>query len=323
MADERRHDRRRGTARLSARSDRILDPTWGLGRFWTRWKPWELFGSVFDPAKSPSAPTDFRHLEEWVNGYFGAVTLDGPYKLNGTATKAVDGRYGVDTYASPAERHGLICDGMTECTRVLKVGGVLLVKCKDQVKVTSPTSIKRACGWLRRIAGMALTSKSGPYAIAKIANEENGWIDGPNLVACLDLAGIDLGIKVSDRERLCARQSNGQRIPAPRNALLRGGRFLRQNHLRLAERRAFQLVDALADFRGHVAAPLQRTNREDGTVVFKAAEQAERTGAGPFISHERDVRAAAGDWCRKALAARLVYSCTRASRSVPSMSPTG
>jgi hypothetical protein len=67
------------------------------------------------------------------NGYFDAVTLDGPYKLNGTATKAVDGRYGVDTYAGPAERHGLICDGMTECTRVLRVGGVLLVKCQDQV----------------------------------------------------------------------------------------------------------------------------------------------------------------------------------------------
>jgi hypothetical protein len=113
--------------------DRILDPTWGLGRFWTRWKPRELFGSDLDPAKSPSAPADFRHLDEWVSGYFDAVTLDGPYKLNGTATKAVDGRYGVDTYAGPSERHGLICDGMTECTRVLRVGGVLLVKCQDQV----------------------------------------------------------------------------------------------------------------------------------------------------------------------------------------------
>ena len=40
-----------------------LDPTWGLGRFWKRWRPDHLVGSDLDPAKSPIGfPVDFTEL---------------------------------------------------------------------------------------------------------------------------------------------------------------------------------------------------------------------------------------------------------------------
>ena len=111
-----------------------LDPTWGLGRFWKRWRPDHLVGSDLDPAKSPIGfPVDFTELP-WPR-CFDAVVLDGPYKLNGSGgSHASDGAYGVATKGvSWRARHGLIRDGITEAARVLVPGGTLLVKCQDQV----------------------------------------------------------------------------------------------------------------------------------------------------------------------------------------------
>ncbi len=112
-------------------TDRVLDPTWGLGRWWTKWRPHILVGTDLDPEKSPQGVgLDFRQMP-WRDNRFDAVAYDPPYKLNGTATPGVDGRYGVDVYASPKTRHQLIMDGITECARVTR--RTLLVKCQDQV----------------------------------------------------------------------------------------------------------------------------------------------------------------------------------------------
>lgn len=118
-----------------------LDPTYGLGRFWTLWRPRVLIGLDLDPAKclTPGPPgVDFRELHHlWPVPTFDAVVFDPPYKLNGTSTgkgaAASDADYGVDRWMGVAERHQLIADGITECTRVLRPGGMLLVKCQDQV----------------------------------------------------------------------------------------------------------------------------------------------------------------------------------------------
>jgi hypothetical protein len=115
----------------------ILDPTYGLGRFWTKWRPRNLHASDISPALSPIKPAiDFTKMP-WPSRFFDAVVFDPPYKLNGTSTgkgaSAADVRYGVTEYAPQADRHTLITDGITECVRVLKVGGTLLIKCQDQV----------------------------------------------------------------------------------------------------------------------------------------------------------------------------------------------
>jgi len=110
-----------------------LDPTYGLGRWWSKWRPHRLVASDVDPAKSPTGTSvDFTDLPH-PDGMFDAVAFDPPYKLNGTPTADIDGRYGVHVVRSREDRHRLICDRITECARVLAPRGFLLVKCQDQV----------------------------------------------------------------------------------------------------------------------------------------------------------------------------------------------
>lgn len=114
-----------------------LDPTWGLGAFWRAWRPANLVACDLDPSKSPlGQPVDFTALP-FGNESFDRVVFDPPYKLNGTSTgagcSASDAAYGVAHRASRTRRHDLAEQGITECVRVLRPDGMLLVKCQDQV----------------------------------------------------------------------------------------------------------------------------------------------------------------------------------------------
>jgi hypothetical protein len=123
--------------RLGYVAGRVLDPTYGLGRFWTVYRPDDLVATDLDQAKSPTgAPVDFT-LMPWSDEWFDTVVFDPPYKLNGTSTgrggATCDADYGVTEYGSVDARHDMIRRGIAECVRVLRVGGHLLVKCQDQV----------------------------------------------------------------------------------------------------------------------------------------------------------------------------------------------
>jgi hypothetical protein len=116
-------------------TDTILDPTYGLGRFWTRWQPATLVASDLDVTKSPyGTSVDFTSTP-WPDSSFDAVVFDPPYKLNGTGgSHPSDKRYGVaGPNSSWQARHRLIRAGITEALRVLRPDGTLLVKCQDQV----------------------------------------------------------------------------------------------------------------------------------------------------------------------------------------------
>lgn len=114
--------------------DLILDPTYGLGRWWTLVKPLRLVGTDLDSTKSLVGDSiDFRRLP-FDDDLFDAVVFDPPYKLNGVSQGyGGDEAYGVAnaTYISVADRHKLIVEGMSECARVTK--RTLIVKCQDQV----------------------------------------------------------------------------------------------------------------------------------------------------------------------------------------------
>jgi hypothetical protein len=106
----------------------VLDPTYGRGAWWTQFRPAHLIAHdlVLDGV-------DFTALPE-ADASVDVVAFDPPYKLNGTSTPAVDARYGVDgPYVRWQDRHALIRAGIDEQARVLRSGGVLLLKCQDQV----------------------------------------------------------------------------------------------------------------------------------------------------------------------------------------------
>lgn len=112
---------------------RTLDPTYGLGNFWTLWQPTYLHGSD----KYVPLSGAFRHQDDfcdlmWGDNSFDAVVFDPPYKLNGTPSPE-ERRYGVEVPTRWQDRMTLIRDGVTECARVTKRKGFLLIKCMDQV----------------------------------------------------------------------------------------------------------------------------------------------------------------------------------------------
>lgn len=117
--------------------DSILDPTYGLGRFWSIWRPYRLVRSDLNPARSADGVSVDVRAMPWPDDLFDAVVFDPPYKLNGTSTgrgpAASDEDYGVHLYQGREERHQFIRDGITECVRVVRHRGYLLVKCMDQV----------------------------------------------------------------------------------------------------------------------------------------------------------------------------------------------
>jgi hypothetical protein len=115
----------------------VCDPTYGLGRFWTVFRPANLTASDLDPAKSPTVQL-VRRIE-----HDGVEVLRRPRQVGevdrragtstGTGGATCDADYGVDRWSGARDRHDLIRRGITECVRVLRVGGHLLVKCQDQV----------------------------------------------------------------------------------------------------------------------------------------------------------------------------------------------
>lgn len=116
----------------------VLDPTYGRGTFWTRWRPNNLTAHDINPAKSPDGTSVDATNMKYAAETFDAVVIDGPYKLNGTPSDVMDEAYGVDVAADISERHALLAAMMSEGARVLRCasespGGYLLFKCMDQV----------------------------------------------------------------------------------------------------------------------------------------------------------------------------------------------
>lgn len=117
-----------------------LDPTFGLGNWWTAWRPDVLIAHDLDPAKGDGV--DFRALPE-TDHSIGQAVFDPPYQAQGGAATSSIGdhlaRYGrghdlpaVNT-KSPASVQQLIGDGLAELARVLVPQAPLLVKCADYI----------------------------------------------------------------------------------------------------------------------------------------------------------------------------------------------
>ena len=120
-------------ARLHLEWDsKILDPTYGRGRWWTNWKPRELVAHDIriDGVDFTALPED--------DATFDAVAYDPPYVCVGgrktTGIADLHDRYGLtDAPTSPAALQQLIDAGLGEAWRVTRPGGAILVKCQDYI----------------------------------------------------------------------------------------------------------------------------------------------------------------------------------------------
>jgi hypothetical protein len=117
--------------------DLILDPTFGNGRWWTRWSPsMGVYGTDIRPVSEDVGQGNFLHLP-WREQTWDVVAFDPPYKLNGRPSRggpaSLDNAYGVggELVVRWQDRMELCMSGIDECARVCK--RILLVKCMDQV----------------------------------------------------------------------------------------------------------------------------------------------------------------------------------------------
>jgi hypothetical protein len=113
-------------------TDRVLDATYGLGRFWTTFRPQYLAMNDLDPERG-NLHYDFTSLPFDARS-FDTVVFDPPYKFSGTPDSGgpanSDSDYGVVAMRWQ-DRMQLIIDGAVECGRV--ADRTLLVKVQDQV----------------------------------------------------------------------------------------------------------------------------------------------------------------------------------------------
>jgi tRNA G10 N-methylase Trm11 len=116
------------------RSDwRTLDPTYGRGVWWGRWRPDDLV--IHD--RYTLDGVDFRRLPH-EEGEFDAAAFDPPYVCVGgrqsTGLPDMHDRFGLTR--APASPDGVQEDinlGLCEMHRVVRAGGIVVVKCQDYV----------------------------------------------------------------------------------------------------------------------------------------------------------------------------------------------
>lgn len=117
----------------------VLDATFGRGIWWRKYRPTRLITSDRDPAKqvAPHLYADFRRMP-FASKTFDVVAYDPPYVCVGgrTTTTIPDfhERFGIDAAPkTPRALQALINDGLAEMSRVVKSGGLILVKCMDYI----------------------------------------------------------------------------------------------------------------------------------------------------------------------------------------------
>lgn len=115
-------------AQLGYLDGRVLDPTWGLGNFWTLFRPRKLV--AHDPFTLDGIGVyDLVNHHRWES--FDSVIVDPPYRLNGRPDPAFDGRYGTQERMSVKKRMELVLDCALIATAFSR--HYALVKCMDQV----------------------------------------------------------------------------------------------------------------------------------------------------------------------------------------------
>jgi hypothetical protein len=119
------------------KGDIVADVTFGRGVFWqnTDCRNFKLLASDLWPVDPIVTKADFRNLP-YEDGSFDVVVMDPPYAHH--AARHLTGRrydrLQHTKHMDHAEIIQLFRDGMIEAKRVLRAGGRLFVKCKDEIQ---------------------------------------------------------------------------------------------------------------------------------------------------------------------------------------------
>lgn len=134
----------------------VADVTFGKGVFWRKVDTDKFNFFPSDMRTLPDKPYDFRHLP-YEDGMMDVVVFDPPYAHN-PGNMMVEDSYQNSSTAGMYHDDilKLYEDGMVEGVRVLKSGGQLWVKCKDELE----SSIQR---W-SHIEILLMANKMGLYA---------------------------------------------------------------------------------------------------------------------------------------------------------------
>jgi tRNA G10 N-methylase Trm11 len=113
-------------------TDHVLDPTYGRGVWWKKWRPEKL--TTHDLTIDH---VDFRELPH-PDGTFDAVAFDPPYVcVGGRATTGMPdfhARFGLtDAPRTPKLLQAMNDEGLVEMRRVVDSGGIVLTKCQDYI----------------------------------------------------------------------------------------------------------------------------------------------------------------------------------------------
>lgn len=120
-------------------TDFTVDLTYGRGVWWKRWRPRcvALVTNDIDPEKDTDDHFDFRSTG-YADGAFDVVAFDPPYVSiggrKGSAMADLHDRFGlIGASSSPAGVQEDINAGLTEAARIVRRGGLILVKCQSYV----------------------------------------------------------------------------------------------------------------------------------------------------------------------------------------------
>ncbi len=119
-------------ARLGWLDGRVLDLSYGLGKFWTEFRPDSLVANDLNPDKGDHHHDARNPPFEWHQS-FDAVVWDPPYRMHGRPDTKMGHQYGIDVARTKDDILDLIGNGTVGASKCVAAGGWLHVKCQNMI----------------------------------------------------------------------------------------------------------------------------------------------------------------------------------------------